>query len=198
MIRILRKYLAPYRWRLVLVIVLLLVQAVANLYLPALNADIINNGVAKGDVGYIMRVGAVMLGVTLGMLALSILGVYFGSMVSMAFGRDVRSAIFKSVGAFAQTEVNRFGTASLITRNTNDVQQVQMVLLMSLNVMILAPLLGIGGIIMAVRQDVPLSATLVVIAVSRVLSRYSVRCLETSSQFIRPSFRRRSRMLVRI
>jgi ATP-binding cassette subfamily B protein len=163
MIRLLRDYLKPYRWTVAAVMLLLLAQAMLNLYLPELNADIINNGVAKGDVAYIMRIGAYMLGVTLVLGLISIVSVYYGSKTSMSFGRDVRSAIFRRVGLFSQTEVNRFGTPSLITRNTNDVQQVQMVLLMALNVLILAPFMGIGGIIMAIRQDVPLSATLLVI-----------------------------------
>ncbi|HEY3317575.1 MAG TPA: ABC transporter ATP-binding protein [Coriobacteriia bacterium] len=163
MTRLLKTYLRPYAGQLALVMFLLLTQAIANLYLPELNADIINNGVAKGDVGYIMRIGGLMLGVTLVLGVISIASVYFGSKTSMSFGRDVRSAIFRRVGTFSQTEVNKFGTPSLITRNTNDVQQIQMVTLMALNVMILAPFMGIGGIIMALRQDVPLSATLLVI-----------------------------------
>ena len=163
MTRLLKRFLGPYRKQLVLVMALLLVQAMGNLYLPELNADIINNGVAKGDIDYIIRTGVFMLVVTLVLGVIAIVGVYFGSMTSMSFGRDLRSAIFRRVGTFSQVEANRFGTPSLITRNTNDVQQVQMVLLMALNVMILAPFMGIGGIIMAVRQDVPLSATLVVI-----------------------------------
>jgi ATP-binding cassette subfamily B protein len=163
MIKLLRTYLRPYWGQLVLVMLLLLSQAMANLYLPELNADIINNGVAKGDVGYIVQIGGFMLAVTLVLGVISIVSVYFGSKTSMSFGRDIRGAIFRRVGTFSQTEVNKFGTPSLITRNTNDVQQVQMVTLMSLNVMILAPFMGIGGIIMALRQDVPLSATLLVI-----------------------------------
>ena len=163
MITLLTTYLRPYRKQLVLVMVLLLVQAIANLFLPALNAEIINNGVAKGDLAYIMRVGAVMIGVTVVMGIAAIAGVYWGSKTSMAFGRDVRAAIFRKVETFAQTEVNTFGTASLITRNTNDVQQVQQVVMMALNMMISAPLMAIGGIIMALRADVPLSGILVVV-----------------------------------
>lgn len=163
MIQLLKEYLRPYRKELGIVVILLLVQAITNLYLPELNADIINDGVAKGDIGYIYRVGAMMLGVTLLMGVASIVGVYYGSRTSMAFGRDLRSAIFRRVGSFAQTEVNKFGTPSLITRNTNDVQQIQMVVLMSLNVLVLAPFTGIGGIIMALRQDVPLSAIILVV-----------------------------------
>lgn len=163
MLQLLRKYLRPYWKSLVVVVTLLLAQAIGNLYLPELNARIINDGVAKGDINAIMRTGGEMLIVTLGLGIISIIGVYFGSRTSMSFGRDLRSAIFRRVGQFSQTEVNTFGTPSLITRNTNDVQQVQMVVLMSLNVLILAPFTGIGGIIMALRQDVPLSATLLVI-----------------------------------
>ena len=163
MIRLLRTYLAPYKKQLALVMVLLLAQAMTNLYLPSLNADIINNGVAKGDIPYILRVGAIMLGVTVLMGVTAVVGVYFGSKTSMAFGRDVRAAIFRKVETFSQTEVNRFGTPSLITRNTNDVQQVQMVVMMALNMMILAPVMAIGGIIMAVREDAVLSLILVVV-----------------------------------
>jgi ATP-binding cassette, subfamily B, multidrug efflux pump len=163
MTRLLRTYLAPYRWQLVLVMALLLVQAIANLYLPDLNADIINNGVAKGDVRHIMMVGAFMLLVTLGLAGVSIVSVFLGSRISMAFGRDVRGALFRRVTSFAQTEVNRFGTPSLITRNTNDVQQIQQVVMMALNMMILAPIMAIGGIIMAIRQDGPLSSLLIIV-----------------------------------
>jgi len=163
MLKLLKTYFRPYVMELGIVFALLLLQAITNLYLPALNADIINNGVAKGDIGYIWQAGGIMLVVTLVMGAASIISVYFGSRASMAFGRDLRSAIFRRVGAFSQTEVNKFGTPSLITRNTNDVQQIQMVALMSLNVLVLAPFMGIGGIIMALRQDVPLSGIILVI-----------------------------------
>ena len=143
MINLLQTYLKPYRKQLVLVMVLLLAQAIANLYLPDLNADIINNGVAKGDIAYILRLGAHHARcVTLVLGVISIVAVYWGSKTAMAFGRDVRSAIFRRVEAFSQTEVNLFGTPSLITRNTNDVQQVQMVVLMALNMMILAPIMA--------------------------------------------------------
>jgi len=163
MIRLLATYLQPYRAPLVLVMALLLVQALANLYLPELNADIINNGVAKGDTDYILQTGAVMLGVTILLGIVSIIAVYWSAKVSMSFGRDVRGAIFRSVESFSQVEVNRFGTASLITRNTNDVQQVQMVVLMGLTMMVSAPIMIIGGLIMALRQDVPLTGILLVI-----------------------------------
>ncbi len=163
MIRLLGTYLRPYTRQLVLVMALLLAQAITNLYLPSLNADIINNGIATGDIPYILRIGAVMLAVTALMGVTAVVGVYFGSKTSMAFGRDVRAAIFRKVETFSQTEVNQFGTPSLITRNTNDVQQVQMVVMMALNMMILAPVMAIGGIIMAVREDAVLSLILVVV-----------------------------------
>jgi ATP-binding cassette, subfamily B, multidrug efflux pump len=163
MIALLRQYLAPYKGPLALVVVLLFVQAIATLYLPALNGDIINNGVAKGDTGYIISTGMLMLGISFVVVVAAIIAVFFGSRTGMAFGRDVRSAIFRKVESFSQAELNRFGTPSLITRNTNDVQQVQMVVLLGLNMMIIAPILAIGGVILALQQDVPLSGILVVI-----------------------------------
>jgi len=163
MIPLLRRYLRPYMRQISVVLVLLLVQAIANLYLPSLNADIINNGIAKGDTDYIIRTGLFMLVVSLLLGVCAVVAVYFGARVAMAFGRDVRAAIFKRVAGYAQVEINHFGTASLITRNTNDVQQVQTVVFLGLTVLISAPILGIGGIIMAIRQDVPLSGLLIVI-----------------------------------
>ncbi len=145
-------------------IALLLVQAISNLYLPDLNADIINNGIAKGDTEYILRTGGIMLLVTLLLAACSVLSVYWGAKTAMSFGRDLRSNVFRKVQSFSQAEVERFGTPSLITRNTNDVQQVQMAVLMTLNVMISAPVMCIGGIIMALRQDVRLSTSIIIIA----------------------------------
>jgi ATP-binding cassette subfamily B protein len=162
MLKLLR-YLKPYRRQLVLVVALLLVQAVSNLYLPDLNADIINNGIAKGDTDYILRTGGFMLLVTLLLAGCSIVSVYWGSKTAMSFGRDLRSDIFRKVQSFSQAEVDQFGTASLITRNTNDVQHVQMAVLMSLNIMISAPVMCVGGIIMALRQDVPLSTSIIII-----------------------------------
>jgi len=163
MIRLLVRFLRPYRRTLVFVVALLLVQAIANLYLPDLNADIITNGVIKGDTGYILSTGAFMLVVTLLLAVASVVSVYWSARTAMAFGRDARAAIFAKVEAFSQVEVNHFGTASLITRNTNDVQQVQMVVLMGLTVTVSAPIMIVGGVIMALRQDVPLTGILVVI-----------------------------------
>ncbi len=163
MIRMLTMYLKPYWKQLILVMILLLLQAITALYLPALNADIINNGIAKGDIGYIMRIGGMMLLVTLVLGIVSIISVYWGSKTAMAFGRDVRHAIFRRVQSFSLAELNLFGAPSLITRNTNDVQQVQMVVLMALNIMILAPFMAIGGVVMALRQDVVLTWLIVFI-----------------------------------
>jgi ATP-binding cassette, subfamily B, multidrug efflux pump len=163
MIRLLARFLRPYWVQLVAVVILLLVQGIANLYLPELNADIINNGVAKGDTAYILRTGGIMLAVTFVLAIVAITAVYFSSRTAMAFGRDLRSAIFRAVESFSQREVNHFGTPSLITRNTNDVQQVQMLVFMALVVMVSAPIMMIGGIIMALRQDVPLTGVLIVI-----------------------------------
>ena len=163
MIRLLYRFGWPYRRLLAIVLTLVTVQAITNLYLPNLNADIINNGVLKGDTNYIVRIGALMLLVTFLLGLCSIVSVYFGSLTSMSMGRDIRSAIFRKVMGFSQQETNSFGAPTLITRNTNDVQQVQMVLVMALNIMILAPIMSVGGLIMALREDVPLSATLLVI-----------------------------------
>ncbi len=163
MIGLLRRFLAPYRGPLAIVIVLLLVQAIGNLYLPELNADIINNGVVTGDVGYIVRVGLGMLAVTLVLGVTAIVGVYYSARTAMAFGRDVRGAMFRSVQRFALREMNEFGTPSLITRNTNDVQQVQMFVIMALTIMISAPIMAIGGVVMALRQDAVLSSLLLVV-----------------------------------
>jgi ATP-binding cassette subfamily B protein len=162
-IALLRTYLRPYSRAITIVLALLLVQAIGNLYLPTLQGDIINNGVSKGDTGYIGSTGMFMLLVTFVVGVASIIGVFLGAQIAMGFGRDVRSAIFRKVESFSQVEINKFGTPSLITRNTNDVQQVQTVVFMALTLMISAPILIIGGIILAIRQDVPLSGLLVVV-----------------------------------
>ena len=163
LISLLRRYLPKYRTEVAIVTVLLLLQSLANLYLPNLNADIINNGVAKGDTDYIWRTGGVMLAVTLVLGVLAIVSVYFASRASMGVGRDVRGAVFARVQNFSAREMTQFGTPSLITRNTNDVQQVQLFLQISLTILLTAPILAIGGIIMAIRENATLSLTLVVI-----------------------------------
>jgi ATP-binding cassette, subfamily B, multidrug efflux pump len=177
LVRLLRVYLLPYRRPLAAVVVLQLFGTLAALYLPSLNADIIDNGVAKANTGYILRVGSVMLAVTLVQVACSVVAVYFGSRTAMGFGRDTRAAVFHQVGAFSSREVTHFGAASLITRTTNDVQQVQLVVLLTCTLMISAPIMCVGGIIMALRQDLGLSwlivvsVTVLVAAIALIVSR---------------------------
>ncbi|GAA4547636.1 ABC transporter ATP-binding protein [Amycolatopsis samaneae] len=163
LIKLLRRHMRPYRGALWLVVLLQLIQTLAGLYLPTLNADIIDKGVVHGDIGYILGVGGVMLLVSLAQIACSLGAVYFGARTAMALGRDIRSAVFHRVQDFSAREVGHFGTPSLITRTTNDVQQVQMLALMTLTLMASAPIMCVGGIIMALNQDLPLSSLLLVI-----------------------------------
>ncbi|MGH8911099.1 MAG: ABC transporter ATP-binding protein, partial [Acidimicrobiia bacterium] len=155
--RILKEYLRPYKKSMSIVVVLQLVGTIASLFLPSLNADIIDNGVVTGDTDYIVRLGGWMLGVSLLQVACTITAVYFGARTAMAFGRDLRSAIFHQVADFSSREVAHFGAPSLITRNTNDVQQVQMLVLMTFTMLIAAPIMMVGGVVMALREDVGLS-----------------------------------------
>jgi ATP-binding cassette subfamily B protein len=157
-----RRYIGRYSRQVCLVVVLLAVQALANLYLPNLTADIINSGIEKGDVHYIWTTGAFMLAVTLVVGVMAVVAVYFASKVSMGIGRDIRGAVFRAVQRFSAQEINHFGTPSLITRNTNDVQQIQLFLQMALTMMVLAPIMCVGGVFMALKEDVKLSALLVV------------------------------------
>jgi ATP-binding cassette subfamily B protein len=157
LITLLRRHLGPHWKLLVGVLVFQLAQSLAALYLPTLNADIIDNGVAKGDTGYIMRIGAWMLLVTLAQVACSITAVYFGARAAMSLGRDLRLHVFTRVGEFSEREVQVFGAPSLITRSTNDVQQIQMLVLMSCTMMVSAPITAVGGVILAIQQDARLS-----------------------------------------
>ncbi|WP_426515859.1 ABC transporter ATP-binding protein [Diaminobutyricibacter sp. McL0618] len=168
LLKLLGRFLRPH-WRLLVgVLVFQTAQSLLSLWLPTLNADIIDNGVVKGDTNYILWVGAGMLGVTVLQVACSITAVYFGAKVAMRVGRDLRGAIFVKVGEFSEREVSAFGAPSLITRNTNDVQQVQMLVLMTCTLLVSAPILAIGGIILALKQDVQLS-WLIVVAVPVLL-----------------------------
>ncbi len=177
LIRLLRDYLRPYRRDLSFVVVFQLVQTLATLYLPTLNADIIDNGVITGHIGYIMRTGAFMLAIALVQIVCAIFAVYFGARTAMALGRDVRQAVFTKVQQFSAREVGHFGAPSLITRGTNDVQQVQMLALMTFTLMVAAPIMCVGGIILALHQDVQLSSLLLVavpalgIIVTAIISR---------------------------
>ncbi|RZD82447.1 ABC transporter ATP-binding protein [Streptomyces albidoflavus] len=163
LIRLLRTYLRPYQKPIALVMVLQLLQTCAALYLPSLNADIIDRGVVRGDAGVILGLGAVMLAVTLVQMAGNIGAVYFGARTAAALGRDVRAAVFDRVQSFSARELNGFGAPSLITRTTNDVQQVQMLALMTFTLMVTAPIMCVGGVIMALGQDVPLSGVLLAV-----------------------------------
>ncbi|MDR9450321.1 MAG: ABC transporter ATP-binding protein [Acidimicrobiia bacterium] len=174
LLRILRRYLRPYQRWITAIVVLQLVGTIASLYLPSLNADIIDHGVVLGDTAYILRTGGWMLAVSLIQIACTITAVYFGARTAMAFGRDLRSAIFRRVGSFSSREVGHFGAPSLITRNTNDVQQVQMLAMMGFTMMIAAPIMMVGGVIMALRENVGLSwlvaaAVPVLVAVAGVI-----------------------------
>lgn len=155
--RLLRVHLRPYSAALVAVVALQLVGTIASLYLPSLNADIIDKGVATGDTGYIVGTGGWMLTVSLVQIACSIAAVYYGAKVAAGFGRDVRGAVFHRVVGFSTREVAQFGAPSLITRSTNDVQQVQMLVVMTCTMLVAAPIMCVGGIIMALRQDIGLS-----------------------------------------
>ena len=162
-ISLLRQYLHPYRSALWAVAALLLVQALGTLYLPYLNAQIINDGVVTGDIGVIWRTGALMLAISLVVGVVSVAATYLAARNAMGFGRDVRASLFRQVDSFSLSEMNEFGAPSLITRNTNDVQQVQMLVLMGQTMMISAPMMLIGGVFMALHQNVRLSGLLLVV-----------------------------------
>ena len=155
-------YLRPHLRVLVGIALLLLIQAMANLYLPSLNADIINYGVVTGDTAYILRVGGLMIVLSIVLGFASVITVYYSARTSMRFGREVRGDIFRRVEGFSLSQMHGFGVPSLITRNTNDVQQLQMLVMVGLTMMVLAPITAIGGVIMAMRENVQLSALLLV------------------------------------
>ena len=163
LLRLMRTYLAPYRRPLTAIVVLQFVATMAILYLPSLNADIIDNGIAVGDNGYIVRAGGVMLAVSLGQIACSVTAVWFAARTAMAFGRDLRASVFHRVTSFSGREVAAFGAPSLITRTTNDVQQVQMLTLMTCTMAVQVPIMMFGGILMAMREDFGLSWLLAVV-----------------------------------
>nr|WP_202431424.1 ABC transporter ATP-binding protein [Streptomyces sp. SID7804] len=178
-----RAFLRPYQRPIALLVLLQFVQTCATLYLPTLNADIIDRGVVEGDTGYILSYGAVMIGVSLAQVVCNIGAVYHGSRTASALGRDVRAAVFDRVQSFSAREVGHFGAPSLITRTTNDVQQVQMLVLMTFTLMVSAPIMCVGGIVMALGLDVPLSGVLV--AVVPVLGI----CVTLIVRGLRPLFR---------
>ncbi|MET0865407.1 MAG: ABC transporter ATP-binding protein [Nakamurella sp.] len=177
LIPLLRKYLRPYRGALAMVVVFQTIQTIASLYLPALNADIIDQGVAKGDTSYIISTGGMMLMITVLQIVCTIIAVYFGARTAMGFGRDVRAALFHQVGSFSDREVAKFGAPTLITRNTNDVQQVQILVLMTCTLLVAAPIMCVGGIYMALRTDLGLawlllvSVPVLVVAIGLIVTR---------------------------
>ncbi|MEY4136070.1 MAG: hypothetical protein RL205_198 [Actinomycetota bacterium] len=160
---LLGRYLRPHRLVLVLIAFLLLIQVITNLYLPNLNADIINQGVITGDIGYILRAGGLMLLISLLLGISSVIAVYFSARTAMRLGRDIRGDLFRRVESLSLSQVNALGVPSLITRNTNDVQQIQMLVMTGLTMMILAPITAIGAVIMAIRENAQLSLLLIVI-----------------------------------
>ncbi|MFH8450749.1 ABC transporter ATP-binding protein [Streptomyces fungicidicus] len=183
LIRLLRTHLEPYKRPIALLVLLQFLQTSATLYLPTLNADIIDRGVVQGDTGYILSYGALMIGISLAQVVCNIGAVYYGARTASALGRDVRAAVFDRVQSFSAREVGHFGAPSLITRTTNDVQQVQMLVLMTFTLMVSAPIMCVGGIVMAVGLDVPLSGVLA--AVVPVLAV----CVTLIVRRLRPLFR---------
>jgi ATP-binding cassette, subfamily B, multidrug efflux pump len=187
LLRLVRRFLSDYKKPLAIVVALQFVGTLGALYLPSLNADIIDKGVVTGDTGYIVRTGALMLGVAFLQIACSVGAVWFGARTAMGFGRDVRAAIFHRVGTFSQREVQDFGAPSLITRETNDVQQVQMLVMLSCTLMVMAPIMMVGGVIMAMREDLGLSWLIAVtvpvlaLALALIISRMvpSFRLMQT-------------------
>ncbi|OFI37615.1 multidrug ABC transporter ATP-binding protein [Arthrobacter sp. SW1] len=157
LLTLIRRYSKPYLPQILAVIIFQLASTIATLYLPSLNAKIIDEGVAKGDTGFIWQTGALMLAVAFGQVITAVAGVYFGSRVAMSMGRDLRRDVFRKVSSFSAKDVNSFGAPTLITRGTNDVQQVQMLMLMGLNFMVSTPIMCVGGIIMALQEDLSLS-----------------------------------------
>jgi len=166
--KILLRYLKTYRWLLLGVLVFQFASAYAQLTLPRLNADIIDQGVAKADIGYIWSHGAIMLAVALGQIVAAIIATYFAARAAMAAGRDIRRDVYQKVSGFSEREVTQFGAGSLITRNTNDVQQVQMLAMMGATMLVSAPMLAIGGIIMALQQDMGM-AWIIAVSVAAIL-----------------------------
>ncbi|MZF89151.1 ABC transporter ATP-binding protein [Streptomyces sp. SID5643] len=183
LIRLLRTHLRPYKRPIALLVLLQFLQTCATLYLPTLNADIIDRGVVNGDTGYILGYGGLMIGISLVQVVCNIGAVYYGARTASALGRDVRGAVFDRVQSFSAREVGHFGAPSLITRTTNDVQQVQMLALMTFTLLVSAPIMCVGGIVLALGLDVPLSGVLV--AVVPVLGI----CVTLIVRRLRPLFR---------
>ncbi|MCX5047977.1 ABC transporter ATP-binding protein/permease [Streptomyces sp. NBC_00201] len=183
LIRLLRTYLRPYKKPIALLVLLQLLQTCATLYLPTLNAHIIDQGVVKGDTGYILSFGALMIGISLVQVVCNIGAVYYGARTASALGRDLRASVFDRVQSFSAREVGHFGAPSLITRTTNDVQQVQMLALMTFTLMVSAPIMCVGGIVLALGLDVPLSGVLIAVVPTLGI------CVTLIVRKLRPLFR---------
>ncbi|MFF7639008.1 ABC transporter transmembrane domain-containing protein [Streptomyces canus] len=183
LIRLLRTYLRPYKKPIALLVLLQFLQTCATLYLPTLNADIIDNGVVNGDTGYILSFGALMIGISLVQVVCNIGAVFYGARTAAALGRDMRAAVFDRVQSFSAREVGHFGAPTLITRTTNDVQQVQMLALMTFTLLVSAPIMCVGGIVLALGLDVPLSAVLVAVVPTLGI------CVTLIVRRLRPLFR---------
>lgn len=189
LLALLRKFVRPYRWLVAAVMAFQIVSTCASLYLPGINASIIDDGVANGDTALITRLGLLMLAVTAVQAACAVGAVYFGSQTGMGFGRDLRAAMFHRVLGFSETETARFSAPSLLTRTTNDVQQIQVLVQMTATVLVTAPIMCIGGIAMAIHQDAALSWLLVVSVPVLVIANYLI-----ASQML-PVFRSMQRLI---
>lgn len=192
LVKLLGRYTRPYRRTIALVVALQFVASLANLLLPSINADLIDLGIVAGDTPFVVRQGGWMLLVSLLQVAATVAAVYWGARVAMAFGRDVRSAVFRHVNAFSQRDVARFGAPSLITRSTNDVQQVQTLLFMTFSMLVTTPIMMVGGLVMALREDVGL-AWLVAVAVPVLAAAVGAIVARTV-----PGFRRMQQRIDRI
>ncbi|MFI6434505.1 ABC transporter ATP-binding protein [Streptomyces sp. NPDC050759] len=183
LIRLLRTYLRPYKKPITVLVLLQFLQTCATLYLPTLNADIIDHGVVNGDTGYILSFGALMIGISLAQVVCNIGAVFYGARTAAALGRDLRAAVFDRVQSFSAREVGQFGAPTLITRTTNDVQQVQMLALMTFTLLVSAPIMCVGGIVLALGLDVPLSGVLVAVVPTLGI------CVTLIVRRLRPLFR---------
>ncbi|MFJ9146470.1 ABC transporter ATP-binding protein [Streptomyces sp. NPDC102270] len=183
LIRLLRTYLRPYKKPITILVLLQFLQTCATLYLPTLNADIIDHGVVNGDTGYILSFGALMIGISLAQVVCNIGAVFYGARTAAALGRDLRAAVFDRVQSFSAREVGQFGAPTLITRTTNDVQQVQMLALMTFTLLVSAPIMCVGGIVLALGLDVPLSGVLVAVVPTLGI------CVTLIVRRLRPLFR---------
>ncbi|MDT0483620.1 ABC transporter ATP-binding protein [Streptomyces doebereineriae] len=183
LIRLLRTYLRPYKKPITILVLLQFLQTCATLYLPTLNADIIDHGVVNGDTGYILSFGALMIGISLVQVVCNIGAVFYGARTAAALGRDLRAAVFDRVQSFSAREVGQFGAPTLITRTTNDVQQVQMLALMTFTLLVSAPIMCVGGIVLALGLDVPLSGVLVAVVPTLGI------CVTLIVRRLRPLFR---------